>query len=87
MRFSLPAAMAALRAASRASGRWLRRSLITSREAPTMARWCLTVRRERFFATSCCCYRLVSLVKVWLGLGRLGEGADPSGREQEQTYL
>lgn len=51
--FSLPDAMAALRAASRASGRCVRRSLITSSEAPTMARWLLTVRRERFLATSC----------------------------------
>ena len=51
--FSLPSLMAAARAALRASGRWDRRSLITSREAPTMARWCLTVRRVRFLATSC----------------------------------
>ena len=51
--FSLPSLMAAARAALRASGRWLRRSLITSREAPTIARWCLTVRRVRFLATSC----------------------------------
>jgi hypothetical protein len=45
--------MAAWRAALRASGRWVLLSLITSSEAPTMARWCLTVRRVRFFATSC----------------------------------
>src|SRR5271170_1952873 len=50
---SLPSVMAAWRAALRASGRWVLLSLITSSEAPTMARWCLTVRRVRFFATSC----------------------------------
>lgn len=50
--FSLPSLMAAWRAAERASGRWARRSLITSSEAPTMARCCLTVRRVRFLATS-----------------------------------
>jgi hypothetical protein len=50
---SLPSLMAAWRAALRASGRWVLLSLITSSEAPTMARWCLTVRRVRFFATSC----------------------------------
>lgn len=50
--FSLPSLTAAARAAERASGRWERRSLITSREAPTMARCCLTVRRVRFLATS-----------------------------------
>lgn len=49
---SLASLMAAWRAAARASGRCDRRSLITSREAPTMARWCLTVLRVRFFATS-----------------------------------
>lgn len=52
--FSLPALMASWRAAARASGRCDRRSLITSREAPTMPRCCLTVRRVRFLATSCC---------------------------------
>lgn len=50
--FSLASLTAALRAARRASGRWARRSLITSRDAPTMARWCLTVRRVRFLAIS-----------------------------------
>ena len=45
--------MAASRAAARASGRWARRSLITSSEAPTMPRWDLTVRRVRFLAISC----------------------------------
>ena len=51
--FSLPALMASWRAAARASGRCDRRSLITSREAPTMPRCCLTVRRVRFLAISC----------------------------------
>lgn len=51
--FSLPALMASWRAAALASGRCDRRSLITSREAPTMPRCCLTVRRVRFLATSC----------------------------------
>jgi len=51
--FSFPSLMAACLAAARASGRMDRRSLMTSRDAPTMARWCLTVRRVLFFATSC----------------------------------
>ena len=51
--FSFPALMASWRAAARASGRCDRRSLITSREAPTIPRCCLTVRRVRFLATSC----------------------------------
>ena len=50
--FSLPFAMASLRAASRASGRWARRSLISSRGAPTMPRCCFTVRRVRFLEVS-----------------------------------
>lgn len=68
--------MAAARAAERASGRWLRRSLITSREAPTMARWDLTVRRERFLATSyigkavsCCSWRFITSGYRMLDLG------------------
>ncbi len=56
--FSLPSLIAAWRAAARASGRWARRSLITSSDAPTMARWCFTVRRVRFLAIS------------WSGYGR-----------------
>ena len=51
--FSLPSLMAAWRAAERASGRCARRSLMTSREAPTMARWDLTWRRRRDLAASC----------------------------------
>jgi len=51
--FSFPALIAAARAADRASGLWDRRSLMTSSDAPTMARWDLTVRRDRFLATSC----------------------------------
>jgi len=66
--FSLPSLMAACRAAARASGRIVRRSLITSRDAPTMARWCLTVRRVLFFATSCCECQFSALV-VWYTLG------------------
>ena len=50
--FSLPFAMASLRAASLASGRCERRSLISSRGAPTMPRCCFTVRRVRFLAIS-----------------------------------
>lgn len=50
--FSLPFAMASLRAASRASGRCERRSLISSSGAPTMPRCCFTVRRVRFLAIS-----------------------------------
>lgn len=50
--FSLPS----LIAFSRASVLWLapceRLSLMTSREAPTIPRCCLTVRRVRFFAIS-----------------------------------
>lgn len=54
--------MAAWRAAERASGRCERRSLITSREAPTMARWDLTARRRRVLAASCgSCEYLVSV--------------------------
>jgi hypothetical protein len=53
VRFSLPSLMAAWRAAERASGRCARRSLMTSREAPTMARWDLTWRRRRDLAASC----------------------------------
>lgn len=45
--------MACLRAAERASGRWERRSLITSRDAPTTARWALTCLRRRVLACSC----------------------------------
>lgn len=51
--FSLLSLMAWRRAAERASGRRERFSLISSREAPTMARWALTVRRVRFLAASC----------------------------------
>lgn len=51
-RFSLAALMADSRAADLASGLWFLRSLMTSREAPTMALWDLTVLRERFLATS-----------------------------------
>jgi len=50
--FSFPSLMAACRAACRASGRCERRSLMTSREAPTMPRWDFTVRRVRFLAIS-----------------------------------
>ena len=53
VRFSLPSLMAAWRAAERASGRCARRSLMTSREAPTMARWDLTARRRLDLAASC----------------------------------
>lgn len=51
-RFSLAALMADSRAAVLASGLWFLRSLMTSREAPTIALWDLTVLRERFLATS-----------------------------------
>ena len=51
-RFSLPSLIAAERLAARASGRCERRSLITSREAPTTARWDLTWRRRRVLACS-----------------------------------
>jgi hypothetical protein len=50
---SLPSLIAACRAASRASGLCPRLSLMTSRDAPTMARCDLTVLLVRFFATSC----------------------------------
>lgn len=53
LRFSLPSLTAWARAAERASGRWERRSLITSREAPTTARWALTCLRRRVLAASC----------------------------------
>jgi hypothetical protein len=49
---SLLLVIAAWRAAARASGFWLRLARIASQEAPTTARSCLTVRRERFFWTS-----------------------------------
>lgn len=51
---SFPCLTAASRAAFLASGRWDLRSLMTSREAPTMPRWDFTVRRVRFLAISCC---------------------------------
>lgn len=51
--FSLPFAIASFRAASRASGRCERRSLMSSRGAPTMPRCCFTVRRVRFLESSC----------------------------------
>ena len=51
--FSLPSLMAWARAALRSAGLCARRSLMTSSEAPTMPRCCLTVRRVRFLATSC----------------------------------
>lgn len=53
LRFSLPALMASARAAERASGLIERRSLMTSREAPTTARWALTCLRRRVLACSC----------------------------------
>ena len=52
-RFSLPSFVACERAAARASGLMERRSLITSSEAPTTARWLLTWRRRRDLAASC----------------------------------
>lgn len=64
--FSLPALIASWRAAVRASGRWERRSLITSREAPTMPRCCLTVRRVRFLATSYWSESMISIWTCWL---------------------
>ena len=65
--------MASLRAASRASGRCERRSLISSRGAPTMPRCCFTVRRVRFLAIS---WRVMG-VSDWNmegGAGSLGMG-------------
>lgn len=50
--FSLPSLTAWARAAARAAGAIDRFSLMTSREAPTIARWCLTVFRVRFLVTS-----------------------------------
>ena len=76
--FSFPFAIASLRAASRASGRCERRSLMSSRGAPTMPRCCFTVRRVRFFWVSCRWVRVVSklgkgerreLDVVWDGYG------------------
>ena len=66
--FSFPLAMASFRAASRASGRCERRSLINSRGAPTMPRCCFTVRRVRFLAASCLWQRFVSGGKFEGGL-------------------
>jgi hypothetical protein len=60
--FSLPSLIAAWRAAARVSGLCARRSLMTSKEAPTMARCDLTVRRVRFFATSCAVPRELAIV-------------------------
>lgn len=60
---------------SRASVRWLapceRLSLITSKEAPTIPRCCLTVRRVRFFATS-----YFWNILDYLGYDRLIHGSD-----------
>ena len=73
--FSFPSLMAACRAACRASGRCERRSLITSREAPTMPRWDFTVRRVRFLAISC----VGGSIWVWekrKGEERRGTGED-----------
>lgn len=66
---SLPLAMASLRAASRASGRWARRSLISSRGAPTMPRCCFRVRRVRFLAASCLRGRVLVVARRDLVLG------------------
>lgn len=52
--FSFPSRIALRRASVRWPAPWLRRSLITSNEAPTIPRCCLTVRRVRFFAISWC---------------------------------
>ena len=68
--FSFPFAMASLRAASRASGRCERRSLMSSIGAPTMPRCCFTVRRLRFLEVSCWCVGTVS-------------GVDKGGRQLE----
>lgn len=40
------------RCASRTSGFWFLFARMLERSAPTIPRWCLTVLRERFFATS-----------------------------------
>lgn len=44
--------MALARRAARAVEVWFRRSAMVFKSAPTMPRWCLTVLRERFLATS-----------------------------------
>lgn len=50
--FSLPSLIAFSRASVLWLAPWERLSLMTSREAPTIPRCCLTVRRVRFFAIS-----------------------------------
>ena len=44
--------MAARRCCVRTAAVWLRRAAMVARSAPTMPRWCFTVLRERFLATS-----------------------------------
>ena len=44
--------IAAIRACVRMAAVWFRLAAIAARSAPTIPRWCLTVRRERFLATS-----------------------------------
>jgi hypothetical protein len=44
--------MAASRCCDRTAAVWFRLAAIAARSAPTIPRWCLTVFRERFLATS-----------------------------------
>ena len=48
----LALAMAAVRSLLRTSEAWFRLAVMKFRSAPTIPRWCFTVRRERFLATS-----------------------------------
>jgi len=48
----LALAIAACLASVRAAAVWFRRAVIAAKSAPTIPRWCLTVLRERFLATS-----------------------------------
>ena len=44
--------MAAVRCCARIAAVWFLRAAMAERSAPTIPRWCFTVRRERFLATS-----------------------------------
>lgn len=76
-RFFLPSSMACLRAAVRASGRCERRSLITSREAPTTARWALTCLRRRVLACSCHEHQYLTFVEALRGCAYLRDTLSP----------
>ena len=77
--------MADSRAADLASGLWFLRSLMTSREAPTIALWDLTVLRERFLATS---YMVKSsLVILTFRISMVSSALSQYGSSRKISYL